>query len=277
MPFPAFDHSLSRADRVLGLLTGGALGDALGTPIRLMSKATIDSVCPEAVVIADDSKIAPVTDLTRLMLATVKAATLASPGPPEERASAMQKATHHLAALVSAGPIGLLDDLAFDRGCELAARTGGDLELSVAAGLFADWVQCASEGRAGGAAIFSRNYNRGELWRLPEADALATEILCAGVDVVSGRVSQADLGIGYSPQSALLLALWAIARADSPLDALHRGLYISGPSDVVGCLVGQVLGAHLGASWIPPALLRQLDLPEAAMLAADAADPFMVS
>jgi hypothetical protein len=179
--------------------------------------------------------------------------------------------------LVAAGPLGLLEDLAFDHAFGLADRADGELECKVTAGLFADWIQCASEGRAGGATIFSRNHNRGELWRKPGVDALATEILCAGVDVVSGRVSQADLGIGYSPRSALLLALWAIARADRPLDALHRGLYVSGPSDVVGCLVGQVLGAHLGASWIPAELLRQLDLPEAAMLAADAADPFLVS
>jgi len=275
MPFPDFDHSLTHQDRVLGLLLGGSLGDALGAPIRLMSKVTIDRSGAGAALVSRQAKVGAVTELTCSMLATVREANRHGPRTLAEafETPAMDKVSRNLEALVSAGPIGLFEECAFDVGFETAARAGGDLECKVAAGLFADWVQCASEGRAHGAAIFSRNHNRCELWRIGEVDALAIEILRSGADVFGDHVSQASLGIGYTPRSALLLALWAIARADSPLDALHRGLYISGPSHVVGSLVGQVLGAHLGASWIPPELLSQLNLTEATSLAAEAQIP----
>jgi hypothetical protein len=91
------------------------------------------------------------------------------------------------------------------------------------------------------------------------------------VDMCPPGVVPKPLGQGWIAEEAAAIALWCCLVAGTPIEAVLMAVNIDGDSDTTGSLVGQVLGAYLGAGWIPDELLDQLELRQAMeALAADA-------
>jgi hypothetical protein len=68
------------------------------------------------------------------------------------------------------------------------------------------------------------------------------------------------LGEGWIAEEAAAIALWCVATAADPMTALGLAVNIDGDSDTTGSLVGQVLGAAYGTSWIADSFLDDLEL-----------------
>ena len=87
-----------------------------------------------------------------------------------------------------------------------------------------------------------------------------TKILAEG-----GSVNEATVQANNTAAAALNAALWAFSSTDNFRDAVLRAANVGGNSDVVATVVGQLAGAHYGASAIPASWrsgLMQKDLIE---------------
>ena len=87
-----------------------------------------------------------------------------------------------------------------------------------------------------------------------------TKILAEG-----GPINEATVQANNTAAAALNTALWAFSSTDNFRDAVLRAANVGGNSDVVATVVGQLAGAHYGASAIPASWrsgLMQKDLIE---------------
>ena len=87
-----------------------------------------------------------------------------------------------------------------------------------------------------------------------------TRILAEG-----GPINEATVQANNTAAAALNAALWAFSSTDNFRDAVLRAANVGGNSDVVAAVVGQLAGAHYGASAIPASWrsgLMQKDLIE---------------
>ena len=91
----------------------------------------------------------------------------------------------------------------------------------------------------------------------PEFDRLFER--AAGLGKPADQVP-AELGEGWVAEEAAAIAFWCVVTARDPMEALRLAANIDGDSDTTGSLVGQVVGTALGASWIPPTMIGQLEL-----------------
>jgi ADP-ribosyl-[dinitrogen reductase] hydrolase len=170
--------------------------------------------------------------------------------------------------IMRVGPIGLVNaSRPYELARDAAGLTHGHKTGSVAAGWFAVWIRGLAEGLAPEpAAQVACAQCRGDA---PELDAALVQAFA----LVTRPAAQvpAALGEGWVAEEAAAIALWCVLTAPSPWDAICLAVNIDGDSDTTGTLVGQALGAWRGSSWIPPAMLDQLELRDVIeMLAADA-------
>ena len=80
-----------------------------------------------------------------------------------------------------------------------------------------------------------------------------------------GPINEATVQANSTAAAALNAALWALSSTDNFRDAVLRAANVGGNSDVVATVVGQLAGAHYGASAIPASWrsgLMQKDLIE---------------
>jgi ADP-ribosylglycohydrolase len=307
----------SAEERLYSVMLGGAIGDAVGGAIGVMSRWAMDrhfGVPRLEQLRQGQAKVGPVSGLTRMMLFTVEGVacsellaragendrlmpsldaayrrSLPNPGqanvdlrhqgwladylhllefrdydhetrlalqtkigrPPGEPAINLYNSVNGVAR---AGPLGVMFDEAFELGAMSARLTQGHPDGVAAAGWFAEWIGALADGERKSA--FDKSYD--------PATSISAMGNSAEEFAVQKRpipdVAPASLGLGYAPQEVAMIAYWAMCTATSPLDALARALYVSGPSEGVGCLVGQALGARFGSEWMPREWVEQLEV-----------------
>jgi ADP-ribosyl-[dinitrogen reductase] hydrolase len=159
--------------------------------------------------------------------------------------------------IMRVGPIGLYVNRPFELACEAAALTHGHVTGIVAAGWFADWISEVAQGQpfvVAAEAAWSRC-----LGRAPELD----RALAGALALIPGGPAPElprTLGEGWIAEEAAAIALWCVATEPDPMTAVRLAVNIDGDSDTTGSLVGQVLGAAYGTSWIPDSFLADLEL-----------------
>lgn len=324
---------IDRAQRLRGLLLGGAVGDALGAPVEFRSRAQIlERFGPQGITrfAPAYNRLGAITDDTQMTLFTLEGLIraqvrfegkgicnpvavidraylrwYATQGhvPPDEFQidgwlkdqtglnSQRAPGTTCLSALAAkdwkvgefaaneskgaggimrVGPIGLvMDKSPFELASNAAALTHGHITGQVAAGWFAAFIyEIARGGPYGHAAMRAWRPIRG---RAPELDAALHQALQLVAEGPADVVPQ-QLGEGWIAEEAAAIALWCLLTAPDPFEAMRLAVNIDGDSDTTGSLVGQALGAGLGADWIPAELLAQLELAQVIQtLAAEAA------
>ncbi len=172
--------------------------------------------------------------------------------------------------IMRVAPIGLaMDKSPFRLACEVAGLTHGHVTGQVSAGWFAAWIHAVGQRPSlRGTALIAWRPIRGQA---PELDAALAQAFQLANDGPARQVPP-QLGEGWIAEEAAAIALWCVLTAPDPFEALRLAVNIDGDSDTTGTLVGQVMGAALGPSWIPPGLLEQLELADVIeTLAADAA------
>jgi ADP-ribosyl-[dinitrogen reductase] hydrolase len=174
--------------------------------------------------------------------------------------------------IMRVGPIGLIGARdAFGLATSAAALTHGHVTGSVAAGWFAAWIEGIGHGLDPRVAAVAALRLCGD--RAPELNIALDQALARSGN--PANVVPAALGEGWIAEEAAAVALWCVLTATNPFEALRLAVNIDGDSDTTGSLVGQVMGAIHGTSWIPTPLIDQLELKsEIERLAADAATVF---
>lgn len=157
--------------------------------------------------------------------------------------------------LMRVAPVGLYCLDPFRMAGELAQLTHGHRTSTVASGWLGLMVKGLGEGQSlGDAAQDAWNACRG---MAPELD----KALAGAFDCLDGQVVRvpAALGEGWIAEEAAAIALWCVLAEPDPVAAIRLAVNIDGDSDTTGGLVGQLLGAAQGPSWIPAQWLDQLE------------------
>lgn len=157
--------------------------------------------------------------------------------------------------LMRVAPVGLYSTDPFQMAGDLAQLTHGHATSTVASGWLALMVQQLSRGHSfHDAARSAWDACRGMAPELDEALGEAFELAKKPSDHVPSA-----LGEGWIAEEAAAIALWCLLTQPDPVSAIRAAVNIDGDSDTTGALVGQLLGAALGPSWIPAQWLEQLE------------------
>ncbi len=158
-------------------------------------------------------------------------------------------------------PVGLVLDEPFEIACATAAITHGHPSGYLAAGVLADIVARVIKGSPLRSAATST------------AQALASRLndevrraLDTAIEAAEGGIRTAEvverLGAGWVAEEALSIAVYCALVADDYPDGVLLAVNHSGDSDSTGAIAGNLLGAALGRSAIPPGWLEALELAD---------------
>jgi ADP-ribosylglycohydrolase len=169
-----------------------------------------------------------------------------------------------------AAPVGLVGEPdPFRLGCEIAAITHGHPSGYLAAGCLSDMVAEIIAGRSLTEAV---EHAMGVLAGYPRHEectrALERALRAKRKNPSAEQVER--LGQGWVAEEALAIGVYcALAAGDDFAAAVRLAVNHSGDSDGTGAIAGNLLGALLGVSAIPPAWLEQLELREEIQSLAD--------
>lgn len=163
-------------------------------------------------------------------------------------------------------PVGLASAWPFELAAAAAELTHGHPTSSAASGAFALLISLLIGGATLRDAIAQM---AADLSRRPGAEEAAAAISDARqlAVIYPGKGIPAALdasgrGAGWIAEEALAVAIYACLRASDPVKALVLSVEHDGDSDSTGAIAGNILGAALGASWIPADWLQRLELRE---------------
>lgn len=317
------NRSKNDRDKMLGVLLGGAVGDAMGAPIECMRRSEIVAAFgPKGVTRFEPGygRRGAITDDTQMTLFTLEGLIRASVryssrgichppsvvehayrrwletqlgafddrAPTRVRRSGWLMEQHELwsrrapgvtcisslqrkgpqygekavndskgaGGIMRVAPVGLYCQRPYDMAAEIAEMTHGHITSTVASGWFALAIRFVSEGASfADASTRTWEHCKGRAPELDRALAEAIRLSANPADIVPE-----ELGEGWIAEEAAAIALWCVTTADDPLEALRLAVNIDGDSDTTGSLVGQLLGAAYGTTWIPADWLEQLEL-----------------
>ena len=166
-------------------------------------------------------------------------------------------------AVMRSAPVGLVPvDDPFGDGCELAALTHGHPSGYLAAGFLAHLVRSLvcrlSLDDALDAAL-------AELVQRPGHEECLQAVTAARELAASPPTAETveRLGAGWVAEEALAIAVLCALSAKDFEHGVRLAVNHGGDSDSTGAIAGNLLGAQLGKSALPPAWLEQLELRDA--------------
>ena len=233
------------ADRVLGCLLGGAVGDAFGYGVEFTKLPQIrQRFGPQGIQqpVLNQHGEAEVSDDTQMTLFTLEGLLAGiRPGAPINQAKKQATSKRSRAA-------------------RCAAQTHGHPSGYLSAGVLASMVRDLLDG-AEPVRSARRALDIARHWQGAEETVAAVEhaLELAGRSNADHAGAVAQLGEGWIGEEALAVALYAALVASEFSDAMRIASNHDGDSDSTASIAGQVYGAWKGLEEIPNAWIRRLD------------------